>query len=30
MTFTDGFCDESACNVVAFGHHVSYGGMLAP
>jgi len=25
----NGFCDNSTCNVVAFSHHLSYGGMLA-
>jgi len=29
-TFTYGFCDKSACDIVAFGHHVSNDGMLAP
>jgi len=24
------FCHKSACDIVAFGHHVSYDGMLAP
>ena len=29
-SFTDSFYDESACNIVAFGHHVPNDGMLAP